>query len=349
MSRSLRTLFVAGLLALGSPAAWATSYYLESAPISDRASANHMLEVAKGGGYTARLVRRFELGHGWGFALLVDGFTEPAAAAAAAAKLASSLGVQLSAYKVDDSGATSSTSVAPAATESPTTVADWLQRARTSHGGPSGGTAALARATVVHFSFTRRFTLDGATVKVRHDYWREGQLRRLEVTGEEGGKATDSLAIVGAKGAWMVAAGKTDSRDVGVLVNAVDGFSPEAILTVAVDADQLLSGTDVAGFKVLDGPADVVRLGSGDDASRMSLSFVDLDPATARIRLARYVTEGGPITCEMKDYREVAPGVVIPASVVISRADGRTEEIHVDRLELLTQSPAGEYDAPTGA
>lgn len=327
--------------------AWADTFYLETAPTSDRGAANSMLDAARAGGYSARLVRRFELGRGWGFALVVEGFPDSAAATSAATVLAKPVGAALVVYKVAEGKATP---VAPPSEATDTTAAEWLAMARESHGGAAGGSSALARAATVHFTFERRFVIDGTAAVARHEYWRDGTSRRLDIKVDQGTeKVSDSTAVTSSAGAWMLSKGRVETRDPGTLVTAVDNFSPEAILTVAVEANRLLSGPDVQDFRLLEGAEGGIRIGSGRDDTHMSLSFVDLDAKTGRISAARYVTEAGPITCEMKDYHEVSPGLVIPYTLVISRADGRRDEVKVERLELLPRAPGGIFDRPGGS
>ena len=223
--------------------------------------------------------------------------------------------------------------------------AEWIARARAAHGGESGGATALARANAVHFRFSRTFTRGDHEVTVRHDYWRESGSRRLAVDTPDG-LGQDSVTVVTASGAWIRVGSSVQSRDIGVTLGVVDTFAPEVVLTVAIEAAALLSGPEVEGFKALEGGESGLRFGDGGDESEAGLSFVDIDPATSRLGRVRYVTEAGPITYVLQGWKQVSPGVLVPAEVTVERADGRRERFAVEGLEIAEHAPAGTFDKP---
>ena len=324
----------------------ADTWYLETAPATDRAAAARLADVAGAAGQKARVVKRFRLGHGWEFVVLVEGFASESAAADAQTRLGTSLGGALQAFRLDEGQRAGVAVPAPAtaAAVPPPGAPDWLARARAAHGGATGGAAALARAAAVHFVFDRKLTMDGKEVVVTHDYWREGAARRLAVDTHGGGQ--DSVAIGNADGAWMVVGGKVESRDLGVLISAIDAFAPEAVLTAALEVDRLLAGPEVAHFRRLEGAEGVVRVGAGVDEEDPGLSFVDLDPVSGRVVAVRYISDGGPIRLSLSGYRDVAPGVLVPARVSIARADGRREEITVRTLDVPAKAASGVFAKP---
>jgi hypothetical protein len=223
------------------------------------------------------------------------------------------------------------------------TVGALAQRASAAHGGEAGGAGVLARASAVHFVFERSLRLNGKDSTFHHDYWREGANRRLVVDGPE----TDSVAIATATAGWLVVASKVMNRDVGVLINQVDAFAPEAVLAVAVDAWHLLHAPEVSNFRVLEGAETGTRIGTGSTNDDPGVSFIDLDSATGRMTRVRYVTEGGPVEYELNDYREVIPGLVVPFRVHIERGDGRQESLVVKTIEITDHAPAGSFDKPS--
>jgi hypothetical protein len=325
--------------------AWADEYYLEAAPVADRPAAARVEQAVKSAGFEARVVRRFRLGKGWEFVVLVESLVGEAEAAAAAVRLERDLGVEVTAWRLDGDEKPVSVLLAanaPAAAEIGAGV--WLERARTAHGGPSGGAAAIARAGAVHFAFVRTVELAGKPVAVHHDYWREGASRRLVV--DTSGAAQDSLAVATGSGAWIRAGGQVQARDIGITIGMVDAFAPESVLTVALEAARLLDGSETTTFRSLEGAESGLRFGSGSDESDLGLSFVDLDPVTARLARVRYVSEAGPITFELSDWRQVAPGVLVPGSVRVERADGGAESIEVEALEMLDRAPQATFDKP---
>lgn len=332
---------------LGASIALADPFYVETEPFRDRSMAVAAADQARAAGYSGRVVRRFALGEGWGFALLVEELPDEAGARAAADTLQRALGVPVTLYRLEERQKVPVTGAETTAEAPARTAAWWLAAADSAVGGAGGGAAALARAGAVHFAFERSFEHEGKAVTVSHRYWREGAARRLDVDAPQG-FGTDSTAIATAAGAWVVANGAPRTRDIGVTVGIVDGFAPEAVLTLALEAHRLLAQPAVGRFLLLEGGESGVRLGSGGDEVEPGLAWIDLDEATARPVRARYVTEAGPVEWTLADWREVAPGVVAPFAVTIERADGRTERVKVKALEVVDAAPAGTF-APPGA
>ena len=325
--------------------AHAAEFFAETSAVAERPAAQSMQEVAKAAGFEGRVVRRFHLGRGWEFVLLVEHFGSEADATAAAARLSKDLGHPVTVYRFAELKAVAidapnaDTPPAPA-----TGIGELLAQVEAAHGGAGGGSDGLARAAAVHFVYTRALKIGGKDAVVRHDYWRDGAARRLVV--ETGGAATDSTAIVNRDGAWIRVGAAVEKRDIGVLLGSVDAFAPEPVLMLALDVRSLLAGPELQRFKVLDGAESGVRMGEGGDETEPGLAFMDVDPATGRLLRARYVTEAGPVTYEYEGWREVAPGMLVPAAVRIERADGRKETLKVEILELAAQAPTGTFSPP---
>jgi hypothetical protein len=322
----------------------AAEFFLETAPVPDRQTAAETENAVEAAGYDARVVRRFKLGKGWEFVVFVEHFPNEADAAAAAKRLAS-VSPSITVFRSEDQHVVQVETAQPAAAKpADRPVPELLARIAAAHGGDTGGTRALARAAAVHFVYTRTLEVAGKTTTVRHDYWRQGPSRRLVV--ETNGAATDSIAVASASGAWLRVGSQVSSRDVGVLIGTVDAFAPEAVFTLALDVPSLLASPECAKFKMLEGAESGIRIGQGGDESETGLSFLDVDPATSRMIRARYVTEAGPVTFELGSWREVAPGILIPADVRIERADGRVETVRVERFDVTAGAPPGTFDRP---
>ncbi len=327
--------------ALAEGGAW----WIEGPQLAERARAEALEQVAERAGHQARVVKRFRLGQGWEFVTLVEGFADEPAARAAATRLGHDGGVEFVLVHDPARGPRVRTEVAADAPARPGPGADaLLDAARVAHGGPTGGAAALARAASVHFVFERQFSLDAKRVSVRHDYWREGASRRVDVAG--GGFGSDSRSVATAKGAWVAAAGSVEVRDIGVVVGVIDTFAPEAILGVALDVHTLLAADGTSGLLVLEGAEVGRRVGRGEDPSSPGLAFVDIDPVTGRMAYVRYLTAAGPVGVSLSGWAEAAPGVVYPGKLEIERPDGRRETILVQRLEVFPTAPAGTFAAP---
>lgn len=326
--------------------AWADEYMLESTPYTQRTEAAQVQDAvqAQASAYTTRIVRRFRVGHGWEFVVLVEKIPTEAEAMALASDVQEKMGVNLAVFFLEDTSRDRSV-VEPRIPETSVTVAEWLDRTRAAHGGPTGGATLLARAPVVHFVFSRELTIDGKKSSFRHEYWRDGTSRRLLVDSSGVGK--DSLAVANISGGWLVVDNAVQSRDAGVIVNAADTFAPEAVLAVVVDAWHLLAAPEVSDFRVLEGSEGGIRLGLGTNKEIQGLSYIDIDSNTGRITRARYVTSGGAVEFVLKDYREVVGNLWIPFQVEMMRADGRTEIIKIESIEIMEHSPKGIYDKPT--
>lgn len=339
-------LLLATVLAVST--VWASGgYAVESQTIAQRAEAEALAVKVTAAGIPAHLVRRFKLGRGWEFVLVVDGLATEAAATAAAGRMEAQFHLAPVVVRLDD-GPKAAPAAPGKAAEEPAarTPADWIADAVRAHGGAAGGSARLGRSGTLHVVYARTAIVKDVEASIRHDYWRAESGRRLVVS--TGGAAVDSVAVVSASGAWIATGGQVTSRDIGVLLEAVDAFAPEAVLTVALEVAPLLASPEVARFRFLEGAEGAVRLGSGADGPEPGLSYIDLDPRTGRLQRVRYVSEGGPIEWDLRAWKEVSPGVVVPLDVRIERADGRKERILIETFEVGGTPPAGTFDAPKG-
>lgn len=319
--------------------AWAEEYLLEVGPVAERAEAAEVASVAKAAGLPGRVVRRFRLGHGWEFIVVVEHIGSRQEAEKAAVRLGTDTRQPVTISVVGGEEIESSPEQSAPTGPGAAGVVDAVTAA---HGGEAGGASALARAEVVHFVFDRTIRMNGKDVTFHHDYWREGGNRRLTVDGPE----VDSVAIAGGSGAWLNSGGKVHSRDVGVIINQVDAFAPEAVLAVAMDVWHLLRSPEVATFRVLEGAESGTRLGSGSSEEEPGVSFFDVESESNRLARVRYVTDGGPVVYELKDYREVGEGLVVPFRVEVERGDGRRELISVKVVEIAGRPPSGAFDKP---
>lgn len=317
----------------------AEEYILEVGPVAERAEASEVASVAKAAGLPGRVVRRFRLGHGWEFIVIVEHIGTRQEAEKAAVRLGTDTRQPVTISVVGEEEVTPSPELPLPTGSSSAGVVDAVTGA---HGGETGGASALARAEVVHFVFDRTIRMNGKDVTFHHDYWREGGNRRLTVDGPE----TDSIAIAGGGGAWLITGGKVHNRDVGVIINQVDAFAPEAVLAVVMDVWHLLRAPEVASFRVLEGAESGVRIGSGSTEEEPGVSFFDVDRDSNRLARVRYVTNGGPVMYELKDYRVVGTGLVVPFRVEVERGDGRRELISVKIVDTTGRPPAGAFDKP---
>lgn len=329
-------LFLAFLL-LAAPA-WAGDFYVEAGSFGSREEAATAAALARKAGLAPRVVKRFQLNQGFEFLLLIDDLPDAEAAKQAAAALQTATSEQALVFSTQPVAT-------PAAPEEALTAAQWVARATDAVGGPTGGADALARAAVVHFVYERNLRIEEKEVTVRQEYWRDGTNRRLEI--QTYGTGTDSVAVTTASSAWIRTGTTVTPRDIGVLVGTIDAFSPEAILTVALGASDLLRGPEVQRFTLLEGGDGGLRLGTGGDEGETGLAWIDVDPGTGYLQGVRFVTSGGPIQWDLRGWTEVAPGVVVPMEVHVRRADGRRETVRVKALEVSAKAPEGLFAAPS--
>ena len=332
-------MLLAGLLALCVPSVHAADYYVEAGSFTTREDASAAAASARKAGLTPRVVKRFELNHGFEFVVLVEGLKDAASATATAAALEKATSQRAVIFAPE-------APAAPAkAPDQARTAAEWVARAAKAVGGETGGADALARAGAVHFVVERALRVGEKEVTVRQEYWRDGTNRRLDISTYGAGK--DSVAVTTASSAWIKSGGTVTPRDIGVLVGMIDSFSPESVLTIALGAHALLASPEVSRFTLLEGAEDGLRLGTGGDESATGLAWIDVDPTTDYLRGARFVTTGGPIEWDLRGWKESAPGVIIPTELHIRRADGRRETLRVKALDVTEHAAAGVFAAPS--
>lgn len=335
-------------LLLSSVFAWAASVWsVESAPHGDKAAVDAVRLSAEQLGYSPRVVRRFRLGEGWGWVAIVDGFDAASSAESAARTLAGGSTLVFSVVEQPSKSAAKKTApvaVTPVADAAvPPSAGEWVARVVAAHGGLGGGAVALSRAKAVHFIFERTVQEPGsAPLVVTHDYWREGPNRRLAVA--PAGVGEKSLAVATGSAAWVAASGRVESRDIGVVINQIDAFAPETVLSVAIDVATLLAAPD--DLVLLEGAERGIRIGRGEDPAEPGLAFMDIDPETGRLHSVRYVTEGGPVEFVYDGWRSVTTDVYRPDTMVLTRPDGHVERVAVSLLDAVDAAPSGSFGAP---
>lgn len=328
------------LMMMGVPDAHAADFYVEAGSFPSREDAAVAAAAARKAGLTPRVVKRFELNRGFAFMLVVENLPDAAAASAAAATLEKATSHHAVVFPT-----AAVTQQAPKAPDAARTAAEWIARVCGALGGETGGADALARAGAVHFVFERALRVGEQEVTMRQEYWRDGTNRRLDVQTFGAGK--DSVAVTTSTSAWIKSGGVVTPRDIGVLVGTIDAFSPESVLTIALGAYDLLHAPEVARFTTLEGAESGIRLGTGGDESSTGLAWIDVDPVTNFVRAARYVTNGGPIEWDLRDWKTVAPGVAVPTELRVVRADGRHETLRIKTLEVTAHVSSSVFAAPS--
>lgn len=98
ISGLLRLLAVVSLWGLVAPAAFGEELFVETAPVSDRATAAERQEKAAAFGLAARVVRRLEKGSGWQYVVRVDDLEQRDVAQRVALSLSEATGSTVSIY-----------------------------------------------------------------------------------------------------------------------------------------------------------------------------------------------------------------------------------------------------------
>jgi len=362
LTRLQRPLLAAGL-ALAIPSiGWTAPFSVESPGHAAREEAETLRKAAVQAGASperTRIVRRYERGAGWRFLVHVDAVPDEAEVQ----KLLPVLAVAGAAPRVVDLATgevVAVTAPPPPPPKTPATMATGTESARPSaarrgrreaegvlraaveaHGGAAGGLAAMGDARDVTFQFVREVPVDGKPVVARHVYRRSGDSLRLDVTVQKG-TGVDSVTVAGpGGGAWVVSDGKTVPRDAPRTKDIVGRFAPEQLLRVALGvAADIETATAWRELSVVGPEGDdlvVLRPEDGPSGGLVEVAFSRTDH-----RLRRVTMEGtGRSTVYLfDDYRELAPGLVVPHETETLRNGASVETIQVLGLDATTTIPA---------
>jgi hypothetical protein len=375
-------------LAVGSRA-FAASYYVEAAPSGDKAAADAAAAAASTADHPARVVRRYNAGHGWEYLVMVEGFADQPSAEAAATRVAAAIGQTVTVFKTDGAdaqvvadnspaapaaaaappAAPEPASAAPVAAPPPAAAAEpaakghkgdraaalppvddvtarreqaaaLLAAAVDAHGGADGGLPRVQAADNVLFRY-RRLVPGGPTVL--QTYAERGADRYLDVVIESGEGTASRSGVVGGK-AWLSQAGAgAVTEDLAQTTEQLDRFSPEKVLSFplgfarsAADRREFQS-LEADGTTTVDGLAcDVLRFPGDGAVPPMAMAIATTDH---RVRRITFASDAGNVTHEFSDWREAAPGVVVPFHVRTWRDATLIDEIVIVDLDLRARLP----------
>ncbi|MCB9793348.1 MAG: hypothetical protein H6741_11565 [Alphaproteobacteria bacterium] len=328
-----------------------TEFYLETPTVAARGELSALMDVAEEAGWSARVVRRYELGEGWTYALVVEDFDDAEAAQDAATRLAEIGGMGVAVYRREGrSGVRVS--------------ADWpedqgpggrepgalppadeiLLRAVRALGGREGGSARLAQSPAVRFNFEREVAGDAGPIRARHSYLRADKSLRLEIEILDG-EGQSSLTVVGSEGAWVRTEAGVVARDPGRASELLEAFAPEQILNYPMRFASLVASDPahdalrtVALREDLQRPCYQLEDGEGlgvcVDSSTWHPVEVSLDSGAG---LVRY---------HYRDWREIDTGLVMPFEVEMQRDGAVIERVRVTEISLLGEVEAALFTAP---
>lgn len=360
----LRCATVCVCAALAMPlSASAAPFSMESPGHAAREKAEELRKAAVAAGASderTRIVRRYERGAGWRFLVHVDGLPTEGDVQS----LVSVLSVAGVAPRVVDLATGETVAVAappppPPATPVATGGGDAveakasasrrgrreaegvLRAAVEAHGGATGGLAALSGSRELTFQFVREVPVDGKSLVARHVYRRSGDSLRLDVTVQKG-DGVDSVTVAGpGGGAWVVSEGKTVPRDAPRTREIVGRFAPEQLLRVALGVAADIETATAWRELVVVGPEGddlvVLRPETGPTGGLVEVAFSRTDHRLRRVTMER---AGRRTVYLFDDYRELAPGLVVPHETETLRDGASVEAIQVLGLDASTRIPA---------
>jgi hypothetical protein len=230
-----------------------------------------------------------------------------------------------------------------------------LRAASRAHGGVDGGALVLDQAPAVSFRFTRTLPSAAGVLRARHHLVQQGDAARVEVEVLEGDGQSSRMGIDITGRAWLqVGEGDVLSRDPSPVREIIARFDPRSVLDSVVDLPRAIeTGIEWRGLE-RSGPPDTVevvlrpilREGASMPADGMVEAAFDADTH----RLVRMVWQQGPdrTTFLYDGYREVAPGLIIPAHVRVMQAKDLVEDIVIDELKTRTEVPPSRFASPEG-
>ena len=212
------------------------------------------------------------------------------------------------------------------------------QRVSQALGGQRGGMAQIDRARELDFVFVRevRDSWSHKTVVANHRLllMKGGTRLRLDVrvNGDEG---VDSASVIDGSSAWVLAEDEKHDADPGALRSRLAEFSPERLFAVPLSlADGARDVLFEANLRVTRrSPEDggqLVLVGEGTDAGD---TRIVLDANYRPVEVA-FRSLSGPVMYRYDDYREVAPGLIIPFIREFHRNGKRVERTTVRRFWL---------------
>jgi hypothetical protein len=339
-----------------APSAWAGTFYLEAPAVPEKADATALAEAAQGQGQASRVVRRYRKGAGWEYVVVIEGFADQAAATAAAGALAGKTGKPITVFETMGDEARAVSVEAPAAAASsaddertPEQIAAGriLEAAVKAHGGAPGGLAVVQKAEAVKFEF-RRTVPGGPTVK--HVYAERGSDRFLEVVIEKGTGTSSKSGVAQGKG-WLAAgSAQATLQDTAQTATELDRFAPEAVLAFplgfasAVTERKEFQSLVPAGGEQVDGEAcEVLRYDGGRAGTPLTLYVGDGDH---RVRKVVFGSDAGDVIHEFSDWKELAPGVVLPRRIRTWRGTELIDDVEVLGIDLHPKLPDDWFRAP---
>lgn len=217
-------------------------------------------------------------------------------------------------------------------------------------GGPSGGSKVLDDAPGVEMVFRRtvRESHSSKELTADHRYVESKGRIRVDVRMVEG-DGKDSAMVLDTEEGWLLADGGLHPIDRGALIAQLGEFDPRRLWSVpfalASEGRQILQAAslEVEG-RVKDDEGDRIVM-VGRDEEGEETSRVEVDAANYRPTRVQFLSSSGRVEYRYADWREAAPGLIVPFLREFYRNGTRLSRTRVVALELRApQSAARLFD-----
>jgi hypothetical protein len=218
-------------------------------------------------------------------------------------------------------------------------------------GGADGGRKVLEAAEEYEFVYRRtlREVLSDDEITADHRYVSEasGARARLDIRILRGDGVDSSTLLDGAK-AHLIVEDKAHVVKVESVRNRLREFGPDRLFSVplalAADGRRILGETDLSvQQKLVDKGAPRLVLVAIDEQG-VETARLEVDARNYRPISVSFRSPAGLIAYRYGDYREVAPGLIVPFEREFSR-NGRTVSVtQVIRFRLKVPQDAARYD-----
>ena len=218
-------------------------------------------------------------------------------------------------------------------------------------GGAEGGAPVLSAQEEIDFLF-RRTVRDAVTTKeltADHRYVSldSGARLRLDIRMVDG-DGKDSAAVVDGDAAWLLVDGDKHGAQADVVAGRLAEFSPARLFSVplalASEGKQILGDAALSVVGRVDdkGKGRFILLGTdadGNETARLEVDAHSYQPLEVAFR-----SPSGEVVYRYGDYRQVAPGLIVPFEREFLRNGIRISRTEVKRLALHVPDDPSRFD-----
>lgn len=224
-----------------------------------------------------------------------------------------------------------------------------IERISRALGGPDGGRAVLEAEAELEFVF-RRTVRDAITTKeltADHRYVVARGGRRLDIRMVKG-DGTDSAVVVEGEEAWVISGGALHEADASLVLPRLEEFSPSRIFSVplalATEGRQILGDAELAVVGRVDDHGKSRFILVGQDEAGVETARLEVDARTYRPIEVAFRSPSGEVVYRYDDYREIAPGLVVPFSREFLRNGNRVSRTDISRLGFRAPADPARFD-----